>query len=231
MKARPNIGKHNAVAPNFVAKGTDNSGSGAVTYALPAGTQLNDILLLAIECDATDTLPVPSGWAHIPGSPFIDGSNTTQGNVLWKRHSGSEANVNVGDPGDHQEGYMLAIRGCVPSGNPWNVTNSGAAAAGTLLSPNTGLTTTREKTLVYMFVANGHDPAGPVTTYYGAWACASLTSVTERGDYHNNDGSGGGIGCADGVKATTGAVGNFTYSLIDNETSAWLAVAFAATGT
>lgn len=232
MKARPHIGLLNVVAPTFVAKGTDQSASGAQTYALPAGAQINDILLIVIECNPGDTVTPPAGYAHLPGSPFVDGSSTTVGNVLWKRHSGSESAPNVADPGDHQVGYMLAIRGCVPSGNPWDQVTTGAGAAGTSQTAPTGMTTTVRQSLVYIFSANGHDPAAAVTTYYSGWTCASLGgAMTERGDYHNNDGTGGGIGCAEGVKATAGAVGTISYSIIDAETTAWMVVAFRAPGT
>src|SRR5262249_17579241 len=159
MKARPNIGKVFVLAPTFVAKGTDESASAAHSYGLPAGMQLNDIMVLAVETGPTDTISPPVGWTEFPASPRADGSSTTKCNVWWKRHSGSESSPSVGLTGDHQVGYILAIRGCVITGDPFSDDGSGAGSAGTSQNVPTGVSTNHEKCLVMMFAANGHDPA------------------------------------------------------------------------
>jgi hypothetical protein len=231
MKARPNIGKLIVTAPVFVAKGTDESTNSAThSYGLPAGMQVNDIMVLAIESGPGDTITPPVGWAEVTGSPRVDGSSTTQCNLWWKRHSGSESSPSVGLTGDHQIGYILAIRGCTVTGNPWDDTGIANGAAGTSQSIGSGLTTTVEKCLCYIFAANGHDSS--TTTYYSAWNAGTLGgAMTERGDFHAIDGTGGGIGCAEGVKTTTGNVGIITSTIIDAETTANICVAFKPLGT
>jgi hypothetical protein len=102
---------------------------------------------------------------------------------------------------------MIAIRGAVSSGNPWNITAGGVDATSDTSASIPGATTTVANTLVVVATA-GSLPDASGTAQFSAWTNANLTSLTERTDNSVSSGNGGSLGIATGFKATAGAYGN-----------------------
>lgn len=196
--------------PTVEGVGTPNSGIGNVTYALPAHAA-NDIILLPIECAESVGVTAPAGWAHVTNSPRAQGSNVTAVNVLWRRAaSGAETAPTVTDPGNHQVGFTLVVRGVRTSGDPWDFAPVGNGAAGATSFSATGGTTTGVDRLVVVAVAGNADIA---TDQFTSVANATLASFLEREQVFVIDGNGGGIGVWTGQKATAGATGTTTGSM------------------
>lgn len=211
--------------PTVVAVGTVANGTGDVVPGLPTGWAADDIHIMVVEQSAVNTFgTAPSGWALVTGTQQKAGSAADDGNiqVYWRRAVGGDTAPTVTDTINHTSARILGVRGCIASGNPWDVITAGTAAAGTLVSI-TGGTTTVNDCLIVAVVGTGPDIAS--TTEVGNWANASLANVTERMDNYNTDGNGGGFGMATGEKATAGAYNATTATLVTSSTQAFCTIA------
>jgi hypothetical protein len=74
-------------------------------------------------------------------------------------------------------------------------------------------------------IATSLPDAGPGTTNFSAWTNANLTSLTERTDNTVDNGNGGGLGIATGVKATAGAYGNTAVTLASSAYKGMMSIA------
>jgi len=88
-------------------------------------------------------------------------------------------------------GRIIAIRGAVSSGNPWNVTAGGVEAVSDTSGSIPGATTTVTNTLVVTAIATSL-PDETSTAKFSGWTNANLTSLTERTDNSVTAGNGGG---------------------------------------
>jgi hypothetical protein len=198
--------KQICAAPTFQGLGTAASGIGDVVPAWPAGHQANDIALLFCESDGGEAVATPSGgWAAV-GSPVINGT-ATRLTVFWFRATGSsETNPTVVDPGNHCYARIATFRGCITTGNPWDVIGADGISGGTTTSVTIpGVTTTVAETLVVCALAWASDSAGPLITSYTNGA---LSGLAEQADEGSTAGSGGGISFAVGEKTAAGATGD-----------------------
>ena len=199
-------------APTFVAAGAVATNTVAITPALPSGIAANDILLLSLET-ANQAISISNQnggtWAEVTNSP--QGTGATRLTVFWSRYNGTQGAPTTSDSGDHQLGRIIAIRGAVASGNPWDVTAGGVEAVSDTSGSIPGATTTVGNTLVVAAIATDL-PDATGTANFSAWANSNLTSVTERTDNTSKSGNGGGLGIATGIKATAGAYGNTTVT-------------------
>jgi hypothetical protein len=222
--------------PTWQGDGGFTQAAGARTPSWPAGHQLNDIGVMFVETCAQNVATVPTGWAHAPNSPVSIGtagaSDATMLSVLWKRVTTvPEPNLSIGDSGDHQGACIAIVRGCVATGNPWDVTNFDTlGVAGTAITVP-GVTTTQDNCLIIHAMAHGLDLTGGQVS---GWANAGLTSVAEVLDHSDTGGNGGGYSAMTGVKAVHGATGNGTATLSNNSkqahwTGALIPVAGAST--
>src|SRR6266487_6493986 len=118
----------------FRAAGAVSSSLNAATPALPAGIQVDDILLLVWETSNQNGTAAPTStvgtWAEVTGSPQGTGTAGTSGSgtglrVFWARVVAGFTAPTMSDSGDHNWAVILAYSGCVTSGNPWDVTNGG----------------------------------------------------------------------------------------------------------
>ena len=205
--------------PTFVAAGAVTSNTTAITPALPAGIATNDILLLFLETsNQAISISNQNGgtWTAVTNSPQYCGTaaGTTGARltVFWSRYNGTQGAPTTSDSGDHQLGRMIAIRGAVSSGNPWDVTAGGTEAVSDTSGSIPGATTTVANTLVVTAIATSL-PDLSSTTRFSAWTNANLTSLTERTDNSITAGNGGGLGVATGIRAATGAYGNTAVTL------------------
>jgi len=209
----------NSVVPTFVAAGAVASGNGTITPALPSGIATNDILLLFLETsNQAISISNQNGgtWTAVTNSPQYCGTaaGTTGARLtaFWSRYNGTQGAPTASDSGDHQLGRIIAIRGAVASGNPWDVTAGGVEAVDDTSGSIPGATTTVADTLVVTAIATSL-PDASSTSKFSGWTNANLTSLTERTDNSVKDGNGGGLAIATGVKATAGAYGNTAVTL------------------
>ncbi|OHB44042.1 MAG: hypothetical protein A2Y13_02255 [Planctomycetes bacterium GWC2_45_44] len=207
--------------PTFVAAGAVTSGTGTITPALPAGIAINDILLLFLETsNQAISISNQNGgtWTQVTNSPQYCGTaaGTTGARltVFWSRYNGTQGAPTTSDSGDHQLGRMIAIRGAISTGNPWDVTAGGVEAVSDTSGSIPGATTTVANTLVVTAIATSL-PDASSTAKFSAWTNANLTSVTERTDNSVTAGNGGGLGVATGIRAATGAYGNTAVTLVN----------------
>jgi hypothetical protein len=183
--------------------------------AFPAGIAANDILLWLGESVGGQNFTTPSGWAHVGpdgglSSPVVQGVNT-QLTVFWRRYDGTGSAPSVTGPADHGVSAMLAVRGCPTVGNPWNVgaVTTEATSDTSVLFP--GATTTQLDTLVLEIVATSADNASAQVT---SMTNGAYTSITERVDVGTATGNGGVLVCYSGIKASIGATGQSTMTVL-----------------
>jgi hypothetical protein len=188
------------------------SGTGAVTPAIPTGTDINDICLLFVETE-NQAVPAVTGYAEVLNSPVsVTTGTVTRLTVRWHRATGPESGtVSVGDSGDHQVARIIGVRGCIISGDPWNVTASTTELVSDTSASCPTITTTVPNCLILAAVATGTDVAS--TAHITGWTNANLSNITERVDNWVTDGLGGGMGVASGEKTTAGSVGATTATL------------------
>ncbi|MGH9251750.1 MAG: hypothetical protein ACRD0W_19850 [Acidimicrobiales bacterium] len=212
--------------PTFVAVGTAAEGLGDIVPGLPTGWAENDVFILAAKCRITDAINVPSGWAHVTDSPVIADtgipSDSPELTILWRRATASESAPTLVDAGNHQVAQIVAYRGVVATGNPWDVTSASSETTSDTSGSITGDTTTVADCLVVAAIAHAVDSAA---AQFSSYANTDLSSVTERIDAGTAAGSGGGVGLADGGKATAGAYGATTVTLANASAKAMLTVA------
>ncbi|MGQ0510092.1 MAG: DUF6701 domain-containing protein [Betaproteobacteria bacterium] len=219
-------------APTFVAAGAVAAGTGAIAPALPAGLAANDILLLFLETsNQAITIANQNGgvWAAVLNSPQstgtaagADGARLT---VFWSRYNGVQGAPTTSDSGNHQLGRIIAVRGVITTGDPWDVTAGGVEAGNTDTSGSIpGATTTVPNTFVVAAIATAlPDLTG--TTVFSAQANGNLTGLAERTDNSTNQGNGGGLGITTGAWATTGGYGATTVTTSSNTAKAMLSIA------
>lgn len=215
--------------PTYQAIGAVASGFGAISPAYPASVAANDIAILVVQSSNQAIATPAGGWAEVTNSPQGTGTagvaNAVRIGVFWRRCTGVEGGttVSVADTGDHTVARILTYRGCIASGNPWDVTAGGVKAAASTTSTNPSVTTTVVDCLIV--VISGHARDSNSTTTYSAWTNANLSALTERADNGISTGTGGGFGIADGGKATIGATGTTTATLAASTTNAYLTIA------
>ncbi len=214
-----------ADAPIPQAVGAMASGAAAITPLWPAHTD-NDIALLFVESCGGEaiTLSTPAGFVAVTNSPSSTGTTTngTRISVFWCRATGTTmTDPVVADSGNHQIAFIETFRGCIATGNPWDVTAATVKAAASTSVSITGVTTTVDNCLVVYAAAADNDANG---ARFSAEANASLTGLTERFDDGSNLGNGGGIGVWTGSKATAGATGTLTAT-VTSSINAYLVLA------
>ena len=199
-------------APTIVGVGAATNGAAAVTPAYPGGytAVADDVAVTWVECDSTDTLTPPTNWALIQASTVSSGT-TTKLSAIWRRLTASEAAPTIADAGNHMQAQMIVIRGCVATGNPWDVVQPSQELVADTTVSITGVTTTVADTLIMAAFSTGQDIAS--TAGATGWTNANLTSLAEQMDGWTSAGTGGGFAMATGVKAAAGATGATTATL------------------
>jgi hypothetical protein len=216
-------------APTLFGFGAQQVVQTAATCPLPANTQADDILLLVAETDnQAVTIASPAGYVEIPNSPQTSstGSNTTKTRltVFWKRHSGSEASVVTNDPGDHITVGVIVVRGCITTGNPWDVIAADIKTPSSTAVSAPGLTTTVDDCLIFAICARGLDNQN--AQFVNGWTNASLSGVSNHSEYRGSQGNGGGFGMASGTKALAGLVSPTTTTMANASENAYITIAF-----
>lgn len=220
-------------APTRQAEGAFQAG-GAVQLTVPwPAHQTDDVALLVISsAGAIAALTTPAGFVEIPGSP----QSTTGlfGAVFWCRAtSGSMTSPVTGTGSNNISAVIVTARGCVNSGDPWDVISESVKAVTSTSTSITGDTTTDVDRLIYYLAARGSDFAA---NQYSGESDGTVTNLTERVDNGTVTGNGGGIGVWTADKAAAGAYGPMTATLANTSLELYWSIALkgasaAVTGT
>lgn len=217
----------------FVAAGAVSSAVSAITPALPAGIQTDDVLLLPIQTRSAQGASIANAaggtWTEI-GPAQQDGLNPgNRLNLFWSRYNGTQTAPTTNDSGDHQIGAILGFRGCLATGDAYEALAGNADATSDTALTASGSTTLGADRLVLVLAARNVDAAG---ARYSAWANTDLANIAELFDDGGTAGVGGGIGVISGEKATAGAYGSTTATLAAATSDAFMTLALipAASG-
>ncbi|MEK7488154.1 MAG: hypothetical protein AAB598_02425, partial [Patescibacteria group bacterium] len=215
-----------AAAPTVVNVGAVANGINAITPDMPAGVQTNDILLLFIET-SDQAITVSGGtetWTQIANSP-VTGATGTRLTAFWARASQyNPTSPTTADSGNHQLARMIAFRGAIQTGNPWDVIATDVENTSDTSVSFPSVTTAVADTLIVMALA-GDGPDGNSTANFSGWTNASLTGLTEHIDNRVASGDGGLIGAASGIKAAAGVTGATTVTLANSAVKAMMTIA------
>ena len=207
--------------PVVQAVGTADAAMSTISPAWPAHLA-GDIALLFVETSnqaTATTLSDAQGFVEVTDSPQGAGGGAgTSGEcrlaVFWCRATSNAMSApTVVDVGNHQYGVIVTFRGCIASGDPWDVTAGDIDDVGSTSVSIPGDTTTVADCLIVAACARGIDDAAAKFT---DWANADLANVAEIFDEGTALGHGGGLGIATGEKAAAGAFGATTATLANS---------------
>lgn len=189
--------------------------SGTGTFVWPPH-EIGDVAIIAVETQSeTLTFSAAEGFQHITGSPFDEGTDTEL-SILWHRAtSRAMAAPAFNDAGDHVLGKMHLFRGCIETGDPWDV-----IAGDVLATPSTtitvpGATTTVDQALALLLWVVDIVP----TAVYLPDANTDLTELTRLSSIRAG-GGGGGVGVATGYRAVAGSIAATTFTTPDSTSQA-----------
>ncbi len=217
--------------PTFVSVGSSSASTLDATPGLPTGWQTDDIFLLFV-ASANEAVTCPTGYAEVTNSPQGVGTPANFGGtrltVCWKRATSSESAPTVTDSGDHTFAVIAAFRGCITTGNPWDVT-SGSTGNETDLSI-LGATTTVANTLVVLAAVFDSN-----ATTSSAWVNADLGTIAdpEHFDLGTSSGTDSSMVVTSAVKASAGAYTTTTATTsagVQNRASMSIALKVATAG-
>jgi len=215
-----------AAVPTIVNVGAVANGTGTITPGMPTSVQTNDILLLFIET-ADQTITVSEGtetWTQITGSP-VTGATGTRLTAFWARASqNSPTSPTTSDSGNHQLARMIAFRGVIEAGDPWDVVSASIENTSDASVSFPSVTTTVADTFIVNALA-GAGPDGNSTGNFSGWTNENLGSITERIDNRVNSGNGGLLGAATGIKTVAGSTGATTATLANATVEAMITIA------
>lgn len=209
---------------SLFASATDG---GTIAPAWPAHLAGDIALLFVHTANEAVTFLNAAGFAQIPGSPQgvggAGGTGSTALSVYWCRATSAAMPTPIiaVPPLEQIAAAMVTVRGCIATGNPWNVVGFNTGTTSTAVSIP-GATTTLADCLVVLGV--GFVPLATGGNISG-WTNADLTSLTERVDDGSLLGKGSGIGIATGIKAAAGAYANTSATLTATSAQARFSIA------
>lgn len=203
--------------PTFQAAGTLTGSTAAISPAWPTHA-VDDIALLFVETanQIPTALTTANGFALVGtlsygGGVAGSGADASALDVYWCRAtSTSMAAPTVTDAGQHTIGQILTFRGCITTGNPWDVTAGDASGSASTSVTIPGVTTTVADCLVVLACSWADDSASGSLASVTNGSLANITSLVNAG---NISGNGGGFAVLTGEKATAGAVSSSTGTL------------------
>jgi sialidase-1 len=227
----------------YVGAGSVASGTGPITPALPSGLVPGDLLMLFLET-AGDNIAVANAdgilnpannggtWLAVArgvASPQAIGSGTDEVHLTayYSRYNGTQGDPTTSDSGDHQLGRIVAFRGVVADGVPWDVVDGTTEAKNDTSGYAPGSITTVSNTLVVGAVAAALPDANGTNNFSG-WtnSIIGMTGLTERVDDSTSAGNGGALGVATAGFAPAGvSYGRMNVTLANASYKAALSVA------
>lgn len=236
QKAR-NISAATGSSASYVSIGTASSGTGNVTPGMPAGWAVDDNLWLICET-ANETVTAPTGWTSVTNSPqgtgTAGGTGATAMSVFWRRAETGDTAPTITDPGDHCIAQIVATRGGVTSGAPYDVTAGAVESSDIDPGEMPAVTTTVDGEIVLLCAAYHQNLNLVPPLRFASFTNAGLTGLTVLSDATYNVGNGGGLGIAIGTKTTAGSTGTTDVSWNQSSTPvagkhAFLTIAIANT--
>ena len=213
--------------PTFVNAGTCAGGTGTITPGMPGSVLTGDILLLFTETYDAPAVTLSGGtetWRAVSSSP-VGIINYTRLSAFWARASqNSPTSPTTNDTGNHQSGCIIAIRNAVSTGTPWDTVSTGTENTSDTSGSITGTSTLGTNRMIVAAMATDL-PDASGSSNFSSWANSDLVNVTERVDYTDGSGNGGGIGVATGAKSTAGSYGATTVTLANAARKAFMTLA------
>jgi len=216
--------------PSFISAGPGVALGTAVTVAWPIGVhQAGDLGILPVQtANQTPANNPPSEWLEAPSSPQSTGTAGAAGAVRFTAYyrfatSDAEADVSIGDSGDHQLARILVFRG-VGQSSPFDTSAGTIASTSTTAIAIPGGTTTGDDRLILLIAAHADDSG---VAHFSAWANADLANVGEVLENNTTAGTGGGFGIASGEMAVAGSYGTTTATLVNGSPQAVMMLALA----
>ena len=215
----------------WVVTGRQTGGTGAVTVPWPTPHEVDDIGLLVVTVGGGDSDPAfdtANGFTAADNSPQV--ATGVKLGVFWCRAtSASMSDPVLSDPGDHALAQMILIRGCKTAGEPYELTGGAIENTSDTSAVIPEITTTEAERFILAIGADGRDDGGGTTSTWSSISNTGLTRLHEEGEARTNIGLGGsGILVATGRKASAGATGDISSTLIGVSTKAFLTLALAA---
>lgn len=212
-------------APSVVSVSAIKANAAGQTVTWPVH-QTGDIGLLYVEsCNGAITLSTAAGFVQVAqvGTGTADTADSTRLALYWVRcTSGNMSSPIVADAGDHTITRLVVVRGCIPTGNPWDVFSSDTQAGLDTTVEIPGLTTTVADALVIGAVANGVNLG---TDQVSAYVNASLAGLSAVVGGNHTIGLGGGIDIVKGTRAVAGVVSTTTATLLNAAKQARICIA------
>ena len=184
--------------------------------------KLNDIIFAMIETNNEAVTADDVAYTQVTGSPVINaGANPTRLTMFWKRATSSETFPTFSGPANHSRVWVVNIRGCIETGDPFEASYATNTGTGTSVSVG-GITTTVNNCFVLTALASTRDATAQFTTF-NTWANASLDNFIPHVDSTTSAGTGGGVALGAGYMAAAGAV-NATSAIqsVSVEWAAWM---------
>ncbi len=164
----------------FVGAGTvATANSGNVTPGLPAGTQVDDVLIAVIESRDASATPTMTGWTQIStGSSGGD----HRASLFWRRATGGDPTTVSNAGNDGIGARIIAFRGVVPTGSPFDTGNS-FTLSGNDNDIEAGAITTSSSNTMLVFTAHANNDFNSIGTPAGSapWTQAFFTEYNPPG--------------------------------------------------
>src|SRR6266581_8774020 len=214
----------NSIGPVVGTPGGSNINA---VITAPATIGVDDILVLTCLTNATRFLTtLPSGWAHVTGSPVssTNGTNDATLNVCWKRAVSGDVGASnytfTLNAADYAEGAIVAVRSSINSGSPWD-TGAGAPAfahtsTAVTTAPAVSLTTQGADRLLINGACNqtggsGWTASSGFTKDFDTTGGGSFSTCT---GYHVAQAAAGATGNVQPVCPASGEMVNFLGALL-----------------
>jgi hypothetical protein len=202
--------------PTVVAVGAVSAVIGtACAPGVHAGNLADDIQVLFVEAQ-NEPLNAITGFTRIGSTAVVQATGmVTDLSAFWKRSVGGDTAPSItSTPQNHLIARIVGVRGCVTSGSPVHISNTGLdnTTGTTVTIP--GATTTVADCLVFAAFSTGAD--SNTSQLSGSFTNAALGSITTQVNNWTNSGGGGGFAACSGTKAAAGAYGNTTATVTAN---------------
>lgn len=170
--------------------------------AVPSGVAANDIIIVSLHKENSNTVTMPSGFALLDVVPLA--SPGFWHYVFWKRATGADTGTYTfswsGD--DWRTAIAIRIPGCITSGSPFDVTTHAESATLSATTPAVSLTTTGPDRLLLWLVDlwDTADVTAPAsyTRPTNTWPTNRLLDAATRGQA-----AAGATGSVTGTLATS----------------------------
>lgn len=211
------------MAISLVGFGAAQGAITSITLSWP-NHQANDIGVLVVETSGNNNYPAtPSGWTLLGRQFDVSTTAGSRLSIFWRRATNaSQGDATITDTGNHQVGRIFALRGCVTSGSPVNVSSFSSNAASTTVSVQE-IQTTVANTYYAAIVSRPNDTSSTNQFGYPSNSNITVTANTESG---TSVGNGGGFVICLGTFAGPGLTGITTLTQTTSTTNVTAAIAF-----